>query len=82
MSEAKQADQWNHTAAIRLDLWRIATGFSGKKVNLEFQQFHPMLKSNGTKRRLSREESHDLLKEFVNGSQREGTTIRQGGHRT
>lgn len=71
MSEAKQTEQWNHTAALRLDLWRIATGMSGKRRNLELSDFHPYLKP--AKRKLSREETVARLNEFVgipNGDKR------------
>jgi hypothetical protein len=80
MSEGKQSEAWNHTAAIRLDLWKIALAKKGRRLKLA--HFHPFL-SKSAKRRLTREESRARLKAFAESfnGQRKNTKGGKGGHR-
>jgi hypothetical protein len=62
MAEAKQCDDWNHTASMLAMLVNTAFGKKGQPVT--GAKFHPFAKDK-PKKRLSREESRRLLNQMV-----------------
>lgn len=63
MLEAKQIDDWNHTAALMAWLGKLHIGKKAR--NLDASKFHPFGRTKSVRRKLSKQESINRLNQLV-----------------
>ena len=63
MVEAKQCDDWNHTASLIAWIVKVQVGKKARK--LEAKHFHPFAGTRTVKRKLSKDESVARLHQMV-----------------